>query len=128
MPLNELELKSNRRAITIESAEEITDTEEAVQTLGRDINAMHAVVSLRSIIMEQKSVNPLQYDYDILAMDDRLWHQTIRFASDGVTFTFDVSDRWHLEEFALQRPIRDAMLQLVRNFGMNKFTCKYENV
>lgn len=121
----ELELKSEQRKITVESSAEVLDTDQTVQQLGKDITAMHKTVPLSRLSMHKVVDEPLEYDYEIQALDGRLWRQTVRFSNEGITFTFDVSDRWKLEEFAMQRPIRDALNALVRNTGLEIFLCEY---
>jgi len=124
----ELEIKSDRRRIVIETDVELGDTDELIQQLGRDVDVMNTAVPLDLLTMARVTDAPLEYAYRILAHDGRAWDQTIRFAVDGVTFTFDVVDRWKLEEFSLQRPIRDSFLQLVRNFRLFSFLCEYVHV
>ena len=55
------------------------------------------------------------YDYVIEAADGRTWSQTLTFAGPtdmNPAMTFDIAQPWKLSEFALQRPVRDALVTM----------------
>ena len=77
--------------------------------------AMHAVVPLVRARLTTDAGDSNVCTYRIEAADGRVWLQTLTFAGPAdmnPTMTFQVNDAWKLSEFALQRPIRDALVTM----------------
>jgi hypothetical protein len=110
------------------------DTKEIHITVGVSITVSHnyIVTLLRaldkflagspdttSLVMRQHG-GPDQYQYSISA-PLRSWNQVIQIPpSVEATMSFDVPSFWKLSEFSLQRPIRDLLITLVREFQLSE--------
>ncbi len=85
---------------------------------------MNDIVSIQHINIIKQPSN--EYFYVITLTDLRKWKQDI-FMNLGnePTMTFNVSDQWKLSEFALQRDIRDLVIDLIIRFDLTKFEVQW---
>jgi hypothetical protein len=66
------------------------------------------------------------YAYDITSKAGRTWSQVLRIPTGSeAAMTFDVPSFWKLSEFSEQRPIRDLLINLVREFGLTDAKIKW---
>lgn len=62
-------------------------------------------------------VTPKVFEYKILAVDGRVWKQTITFDTPrDPKMTFNISDEWRLSEFSNQRDVRDTFVILANDY------------
>jgi hypothetical protein len=91
-----------------------------------DIRRMRDVVELSSVRFEQQPGG--EFLYRIQAVDGRLWRQNITVLPADESHTFTPPDEWLLSEFILQRPIRDGLVLLVRQFGITSFVALFDYI
>lgn len=127
MPTNTLKIEDITHKLTVESSDPVYVTEATPKLLIDFCKSMHNIVPLEKI--EVKFIAgppPGKYEYTIKTVDNRLWRQEFSFPggvlTNPVDMTFDVNDKWKLNEFAAQRPIRDLLLDLIVKRGATKIT------
>lgn len=125
----ELEIRSTRSVLTIESDEYLEALSGLVQALLRDLDALDTAVHLdavEGVVAERLTAVPLEYRYQFKGKDGRRFFQSLLF-DNGVKQTFDTfGGRWKEgEEFVFHRPIRAAVITLIRDFQLSKLTAKY---
>lgn len=104
----------------------LTLTDEApLYELYDAVNVMHGTTPLEKL--EFFAIGPGEpevYRYKITAVDARVWSQKIDFLVSALDplMTFNVSDKWKISEFALQRPVRDALVLLYTSVGLREIT------
>jgi hypothetical protein len=98
---------------------------QAVVQLKAAVEAMHRRVPLVSVLWRHIPAQPPNvYRYRIVAVDGRVWLQDpVTFATPPTadpTMDFTATG-WKLSEFALQREIRNFLVNLVVDVGLQEF-------
>lgn len=121
----QLELKDGTKTLEIVSVTSLTIGEPDVISLNEYLDKFNTITPLTKFEVKQDIVDPTKYNYRFDADDGRIWKQEI--FSDPVEYnmTFDVTDKWKLSQFASQRPIRDIVIRLIKNFGISKIECNW---
>lgn len=94
-------------------------THEYASDVLMSIRKMSDVVALSEVRFEQQPGGA--FLYRIFASDGRLWRQNVTVLPTDELHSFTPPDNWLLSEFVLQRPIRDGLVRLVRQFGVTSF-------
>lgn len=121
----QLELKDGTKTLEIISVTVLTIGEPDIISLNEYLDKMNTLVPLTKFEVKQDTVDTTKYKYRFDADDLRVWKQEI--FTDPVEFdmTFNVTDKWKLSQFAAQRPIRDIVIRLIKNFGISKIECNW---
>jgi hypothetical protein len=130
MPTNTLKIEDSKHKLTIESTISVYITETTPTLLLAYAETMHNIVPLESIKIDfVPGPPPGHYNYTIETVDNRSWEQEFSFAGGNLTapaqMTFHTTDKWKLEEFAAQRPIRDILLDFITKRGATKITLNW---
>lgn len=118
------------RAQTAETIQIDSDVNQAVLVDALDrLQKVHARVPLTKFTFRADNGTPAtdDYIYRFDAVDGRIWRQTLIF-DDPVNprMTFNVADPgWRLDEFSVQRAVRDQIVELHRLFGMTRLVVEW---
>lgn len=105
--------------LVVESSVSIFFDNSNLQEIVKGLRTMNSTVDLNSFLVNQKPDN--SFLYKIVASDARIWKQSIFIESGDVKMTFDVSDKWTVNEFSLQRTVRDNAVALLKS-GVTKIS------
>jgi len=76
---------------------------------------LHAAVPMDRVVFTRAVIGPpLEFGYNIFAVDGRNWHQHLTFdVMPNPKMNFVVNDLWRLTEFAAQRSLRNILVSFV---------------
>lgn len=67
------------------------------------------------------------YNYRFTAQDGREWRQVLRvFAEGGSDQSFNVRSFWRLEEFTAHRAVRQAVIDLIQQYGCTLLIVRWD--
>jgi hypothetical protein len=95
-----------------------------VTTLLQRVQVLYDAVALSKIEFKQSPGDPSAFDYEIVALDGRIWKQIVTFASWPTVdidppMTFDVPEGWRrVAEFQYHRDLRTHLIAMVNNAAM----------
>ena len=86
-----------------------------------------AVFDVRPV---EPPADPPEFRYRFEAHDGRTWEQNIRVPPAGadVSMNFDVPSHWTLGEFAPHRSVRDVVVNMIRNYGVDRIRVEWAAV
>ncbi len=122
----ELKITSSRAVVTIETDVYLESSHALVQTLARDLDTLDAAIQLDKLTADKLTDTPLEYSYEFKGKDGRKFYQSFLF-DNGVKQAIDTFGfRWdEAKEFAFHRPIRGAVIALVRDYKLVKLKAVY---
>jgi hypothetical protein len=91
-------------------------------TLFRLLVALHRIVAMDSFNFNAAGTDAI-YNYNLVAADSRRFDQTLQFGGDDPRNpgqTFAVSDTWKLSEFRVHRPVRDHIVLMYNEIGLQR--------
>ena len=113
------------RALEIRANADPTISPETISALILLLEAMHLVVPMTKVELEQSNQNAAVYTFTMFTEDARTWVQTLtRTAGTKFTATFQgVGGAWIVpDELVPQRALRDGLMQLAAAFNFDKLT------
>lgn len=124
--------------LDIDSATPIPEDNLDRMALIRALGIMHAAVPLVRFRMKSAASSPpgfLSFTYHFERVDGKEWDQNISFHDPPTgmqpLMTFSVGNfnggdlGWHIDEFALQRPIRDLVIKMFPAFGITDLHARW---
>ena len=117
MPNTVISWQVNGKSIKAEFIMPVTMDEPQWQKFVDSLQFFSTQLSLKKLTFQHDSGT--EYDYTFTTQDGRKWKQSLYFdtpANPGMTFT--VSDKFMLNEFIPQRDVRDALIELVKDFKL----------
>ena len=122
MPNHTLTLTDSDKSIIVTSHSLIPIESTLPRQFMADMAAMNSRVAISTFNLSPIAGFNNKFLYKFVARDGREWNQTLRF-SGGVFMTFSIGEPgWELDEFTLQRPIRETCISLVRDFGCDSIS------
>lgn len=109
--------------IEMETSADIEPTDERIDRLVQRTEKFNEVVDLGRVELEHISGG--EYDMEVSTQDGRLASQTITVEPDRVLLTWSMDDQFSIREVTIYNRLREAMLELVREYEVTVLTVAY---
>lgn len=123
MPITEL--KNHVNTITVKTDPAMLAGHILLRNLQDSLDMLQRTVPLNRFRFKRMG-NTSTYSYEIKAVDGREWNQEIEILpGQDAKMTFAVTDQWKLGEFSLQRPVRDLVIEITRQYNVDDIDCQW---
>lgn len=118
------ELHSPDKVVKIDGTQAIDSLHPTVVDLVQQLDFLNVAVPMASFKLDRQGQSN-DFKYELSTKDGREFNQVIEIISANPLMSFDVPDRWRLSEFSAHRPLRNTVIKLVLEFGVEKITCDW---